>query len=545
MMKKLYAAGAAVLLAGGAVFGLAPAALADDEVTPSVQSVETVEAPAPAAEPETSTPTEDVVAPFVAESTAPASIALETEKQKHQEIVVAWTMPTQTSGNVPSWPQTLFVTTDKAESVSLDALDSQLTQCGTDYQVDKYNWSDITKELISGGYLTQSNVPQEDLVNGGWGVAYKVVHNLACPPPPPAAQSCVAVGDWYTEDLAPVQTETGLYFEGSTPSPVNWLHPVTGNFQGWTTASYTLADVQGWQTAYRFVVNPNAGSLHYASVSVEPYISAGYIQGQSGTVTIDGTSLAWSSKIASGPGSQSQPVPLSQFGTIWPDNHFISLGFHLGSTNDSDTFSTVTAATGCVSANFVPTKPDTKVETTEWVDGEFSCGDTTVDQTRTVTRTEYIWDAITRAFLPNGATSSEVEHQTRDLTSEETTVCPVVAEPLPPTFDDKCGINQDVTNVPDNTTEVTYTKTVDGNTVTVTATANEGFYFPEDTVTSWSHTFTDDDCPITVVDTQPKPGNLATTGIEVYTILALGASGLIAGLILLLGGLYRRRNPLV
>ena len=41
---------------------------------------------------------------------------------------------------------------------------------------------------------------------------------------------------------------------------------------------------------------------------------------------------------------------------------------HLGSAQQSDTHSTVTAVGGCVSASFVPTKPEPKVTTETWTD---------------------------------------------------------------------------------------------------------------------------------------------------------------------------------
>lgn len=240
--------------------------------------------------------------------------------------------------------------------------------CELTYQQDHYVGlkADVDAILADGKLSGTVQHPEDSAVVTEW----KFVSSATCPPPPPAPQPCVATGSWYTEDIAPELTPDGYLFTGSKPTAVNYLHPVTGNVQGFTGASYTLADVAGYQPALRFVVNPNAGTLHYASISVEPYLN-GWSAGQSGTFTVTPSSLAWSSKIATGPGSQSSPVPLSSFGTIWPDNQLISLGFHLGSTNESDTHAVITGAQGgCISASFTTVKPEPRVTTETWTDSE-------------------------------------------------------------------------------------------------------------------------------------------------------------------------------
>ena len=242
------------------------------------------------------------------------------------------------------------------------------TACEVTYQQDKYTGTRAQIDAVLADQVLTGPNPYEDaaLVKD-----WTFVSSEACPviPPVVAPKACTAVGDWYTEDIAPTLTNDGLLFTGSTPKPVNYLHPVTGNIQGLAGGTYTLADVAGYQTAYRIVVNPNAGSLHYASVTVEPYMN-GWTAGQSGTFAVTPASLAWSSKIPTGPGSQSEPVALSQFGTIWPDNALISVGFHLGSTNDASTHSLITAVTGnCLTASFqrvVPEQPEPRVSTNSW-----------------------------------------------------------------------------------------------------------------------------------------------------------------------------------
>ena len=65
-----------------------------------------------------------------------------------------------------------------------------------------------------------------------------------------------------------------------------------------------------------------------------------------------------------------------------------------------------------------PTKPDDKVTHTEWVDGKWSCGDTTVEQTREKSVTTYVWDEAAWKWVAQEPVVT-TEHQTRDLTPDE------------------------------------------------------------------------------------------------------------------------------
>jgi len=87
-----------------------------------------------------------------------------------------------------------------------------------------------------------------------------------------------------------------------------------------------------------------------------------------------------------------------------------------------------------------PPKPDDNVVSTEWVDGQFACGDTTVEQSRTVTTTKFTYDAETRTWV-EGVPVVETETQTRNLTAAEQYPCATttitttpadVVEVLPP-----------------------------------------------------------------------------------------------------------------
>ncbi|MFC5502312.1 hypothetical protein ACFPJ4_08690 [Lysinimonas soli] len=114
-------------------------------------------------------------------------------------VIVAWKMPSW-SGNDATWPQTFFAKA-YSNSKDLNALDSQLTTCGTSYQVDVYNNSDVTTSLIAGGHLDRPGDPAEDFpLPESLGVTFKLVHNADCLPQDASASvnvsspSCTAPG---------------------------------------------------------------------------------------------------------------------------------------------------------------------------------------------------------------------------------------------------------------------------------------------------------------------------------------------------------------
>ena len=121
-----------------------------------------------------------------------------------------------------------------------------------------------------------------------------------------------------------------------------------------------------------------------------------------------------------------------------------------------------------------PPQPDPQVTHTDWVDGDWGCGDTTVEQTRTTTVTPYIlvngqW-ALDEA---NAATTTE--SQTRQLTAAELATC-IPDQPEPKVTDGEwvdgvweCG---DTTVEQTRTTTVTPYVLVDGQWQLDAANAN-------------------------------------------------------------------------
>jgi hypothetical protein len=93
----------------------------------------------------------------------------------------------------------------------------------------------------------------------------------------------------------------------------------------------------------------------------------------------------------------------------------------------------------------IPTKDD-DVVVGEWVDGTYECDDTTVEQTREVTTTSYVWDAEMEDFFVKDITVV-TETQTRDLTADEQTACPT-DDPKDPPANDNPPQNQPPTELP-------------------------------------------------------------------------------------------------
>lgn len=69
-------------------------------------------------------------------------------------------------------------------------------------------------------------------------------------------------------------------------------------------------------------------------------------------------------------------------------------------------------------------KPDDKVTYSEWQDGTWVCGDTTVLQTRTVTTVRYVWDPEVGGYVEQPPVVT-TESQVRNLTQQEISTCPL------------------------------------------------------------------------------------------------------------------------
>lgn len=376
----------------------------------------------------------------------------------------------------------------------------------------------------------------------------------------PAAQLCTVTGTPYTEDGFPLFTVDGQRYgdpDASQPAPghaLNWLVPVHGNLQGFTTASYTISAATGYQAAFRFVLFAN-GTSGYTSVTAEPYLN-GWSAGQTGTFTITPATLVWNSHIASGPGSQGSPVSITAMAALIPNNELISEGIHSGSTFVAGQSTTVSAITGCVTFN-KPVAPD-PIPSITTDNGEVTCsadggGSYVITTHYFLTYPKFVAPA---SFTFDGQEPVKSADDTFQTIEVGTDVCPAFVTPEPPTATDLCGTSHDSVTLPgvvgddgsSETANAHYTVTWSGNTATVIADPLDGFQFnaPGDGDTyklvegsaEWTLTLTDVACPTPPTTTLAETGVSINFGIYATIVGAL----LVIGLALVIAGTYRRRK---
>ncbi len=307
--------------------------------------------------------------------------------------------------------------------------------CGQYVQQDRYIGTVKQHDkLLAAGPLTWKGNHASDQDFGLQVADWTLVYGGDCAPPPPAAQSCTPSGDWYSEDHAPEQTADGLLFAGGSGSAVDWYHPASGNLQGLGDQSITFSQVHGYQPSFTVVFyrNTSGPSTGYANLVAEWYMNGGSAS-TDGTFAVTASTVWWTNKIASGPGSQSDPQPMSFFVNLWPNNQLISFGPHLGSTADADTSSVVTAISGCANEAFVPLKPEPKVTTETWT--KQVC-DVPADGTATVTvygqdtTISPVWSDESHAYVDGEPVKGEV-YTVSTHTVDDKDCAAVVVPPTP------------------------------------------------------------------------------------------------------------------
>jgi hypothetical protein len=243
MLKKFLAGVTVLALSLGAVaLTVSPAAATDsppaaETTTVSPETVSTETIPEEAVSDDTSeVPPADAPDPAL-KATDSASTTFSAARQQQDRtpyVIVAWVMPSWNGPNSATWPQTYFAKKDLSTK-DLGALDSLLTACGTQYQVDVYNDSPITTALIAAGTLTGHNTPPEDEVSPA---LYKLVYNPPCvvkatkPAPPTFTPSvCTAVSQAAGTVTIPTGI-TGVSYEIRTKTGQNSWSPWTPIPQG-------------------------------------------------------------------------------------------------------------------------------------------------------------------------------------------------------------------------------------------------------------------------------------------------------------------------
>lgn len=345
-----------------------------------------------------------------------------------------------------------------------------------------------------------------------------------------APQTCTVTGTPYTEDGFPDFTADGLQFgdpDVSKPAPghaLNWLVPVSGNLQGFTTASYTISAATGYHAAFRFVLLAN-GNSGYTSVTAEPYLN-GWVAGQTGTFTITPATLVWNSHILSGPGSQGSPVSITDMAALIPSNQLQAEGIHSGSGFVAGQSTTVGQITGCVTYNH-PVAPD-PIPSITTDTGDVDCsveggGSYVITTHHFLTYPKFVAPASFTFDGQEPVKSGEDTYQTIEVGTE---VCPQFVTPEAPTAADFCGVSKDTLTLPgvvdgneSETANAHYTVTENtGTSITVVADPFEGVAFNEpgdgDTYTLdegsavWHFTFNNDACKL-------PPTTLAATGVPI------------------------------
>lgn len=276
-------------------------------------------------------------------------------------------------------------------------------QCGTatiQNDIWKYDVGDhrtLADQIIASGSL-------DNYADSSIFISVTWTTETACPPPPPVQQQCSAsnesYGAYYTEDTAPVEVVGGLEFTGTGNGPVDTYHaesvPLAGiNGLGYTIASNTSG---GADPAYVLEVY-TTGTGGYTTLSWEPYQNGQSIDA-SGTFTGLESGNWWSSHIASGPGSQSSPISLAAFSTMYPTANIISHGVHLGSAESTTTAVVSSTEFLCGSTTFGLVKPTQPEPIVTNVPATTTDCTTNIDTTvTTTTTTPYVYDADSNTWV--------------------------------------------------------------------------------------------------------------------------------------------------
>jgi LPXTG-motif cell wall-anchored protein len=184
-IKKPMGATVALLIGLGGL-GFASPAFADEAVAPEVVAVEET-APAEAVTEEVAV---DEVAAAKTTPATPATPAVPDKGPKTPKpevdptpyLTIAWQMTSYVDATTGVFPGQKILGFVETATPNLDAADGFLAnaKCGTGVQFDVNHDDAVSRALIAGGVLNGPGTPQESLISGGWGVAYKVLPTAAC-----------------------------------------------------------------------------------------------------------------------------------------------------------------------------------------------------------------------------------------------------------------------------------------------------------------------------------------------------------------------------
>lgn len=442
-MKRILKASAAFALATTLIFSGAGMASATEEVTPTPEvsaEAQVTETPAPAVEeavvPEEVTapaPAEVVETPEVAPAPAAPQAEVTTTDAQPQAPPVAAKKPRETyvtalwEGTDVQWPkggQTLFGSVkhdDKALNKSWIKY-QELKPC-TVYQGDLYVDDKITKALLKGGKLYGPNRPKESWPDGVYQGSYSVVFKTPCDIP--------VTGQ-------PVISVTTPTCEANVVN-VSWTIPAGLSIAGYTgTGTKTAAELglnvgdntfpvdvtKGYSYNGPATVTVKVPPLKTDEECVTPAVPTAVITAVCGSADLTLTNPASSkygqitaSFVVNVDGKFHKAYSVEAGKTITDTLTFAEdTGIHKVEVFQSGTSEWKSIAKATVESDCIPPKPDTKIEFTEWVDGEYECSATEVPQTRTKSVTTY--ELVDNKWVAQAPVVT-TDTQTRPLTEAE------------------------------------------------------------------------------------------------------------------------------
>lgn len=365
------------------------------------------------------------------------------------------------------------------------------------------------------------------------------------PPPPCIADFDPATGYVNPDEVGkePTQVEEGLEFGKG-----DLIHFPAGLISavGLHDLAYTIVSSTGPSPAYKMEVFAN-GTTGYGTWNWEPS-NNGFALNATGTFTNLENGKWWSSKIPSGPGSISQPIPYVDLVAIYGGaTKIISFGTGIGSTTESTAVvssQTFLCGTGDFTkppTEFEPASP-TKVDVCGVANDSFTLPGAQPNELESITpEGTYTADdlpdvdgTVAVTFVPaDGYVVKDDPNADYEVDQDGNAVwifvftdeaCPVAVTPDGPTKTDVCGVADDTFTLPGAqpgetesvTAEGTYTAVGDptkGEDVVVTFTPNSGHTVEPSTDDSyevvggnavWTLTYTNVSCPTTVTPVNPS-----------------------------------------
>ena len=233
----------------------------------------------------------------------------------------------------------------------------------------------------------------------------------------------------------PVSTNLNDLWANVDTRSAGHVEYVTNGLHVWTDDATSNAKVSEGIPANFPLKNTGALSLAWTGSTPPPGINLFVNFGADGNGTLvyesvygqdlwltNGSSAAVKAKApVNGGGNGSQwHGTITQWLSVYPDAQVVGIAYSLGSGVKGDgVISSITA--GCTSYTFdykQSPKPDDKVWTGEWTNGEWGCGDTSFEQTRKIVTTPYVLKD--REWVLDTANAvTTYEHRTVALTGEQ------------------------------------------------------------------------------------------------------------------------------